>query len=82
MGAKIAHALQPKKPKNIKKKQYCSKLNKDFKKKWSILKKQKQKQTLKNTHDLKNWANFSGEAVAGRDTPSKPERGLLSDTQK
>ena len=30
-GAKIPHASGPKKPKNIKQKQYCNKFNKDFK---------------------------------------------------
>ena len=30
-GAKIPHALWPKKPKNIKQKQYCNKFNKDLK---------------------------------------------------
>ena len=30
-GTKIPHALQPKKSKNIKQKQYCNKFNKDFK---------------------------------------------------
>ena len=48
--------------------------------------KKKNKKTLKNTHALKNWASFSGEAVAGRDTPAKPERGscimLRNDSSK
>ena len=30
-GAKITHASQPEKPKNIKQKQYCNKFSKDFK---------------------------------------------------
>ena len=31
LGAKIPHASRPKKPKNIKEKQYCNKFNEDFK---------------------------------------------------
>ena len=50
-GAKILHALQPKKNPNIKKKQYCNKFN---------------KKDFKNVNIKKKWKNVSKERRKGR----------------
>ena len=64
LGGKIPHASQPKNQ-NIKQKQYCNKLSKDLKKKWST---SKNKKILKSifTYDLhrkrkKHFINFSND---------------------
>ena len=60
-GAKIPHALWPKKPKNIKQKQYCNKFNKDLKNglhQNKILKKKKERKCPGTSRAVSKELNF------------------------